>query len=329
MSSNQYINQAVILVGGEGTRLRPLTLRTPKSLVPILNVPFIYWMLQWLAKYGINEVVLALGYLSNEFNEICQKFATDLHIKITQVIEQKPLGTAGAIKFAEQYLNEQFLVFNGDIFTQFDLNSFMNVHIETNAALTIAVTPVIDPSQYGVVEHDVFNKRSGRILRFIEKPAPGTTDAKEINAGAYIMKREALNRANADTFVSLERGIFPALAEEQAPICAYQLGDEYWIDIGTIDKYRQVHWDLLKNSTQPVVIGKSVIIAGDAQIGPNVVLGDNVVVEDGCRIENSILWNDCHIAAGAILNGVIMADSCHVASGVILHDTVIPALEHI
>lgn len=329
MSSNQCINQAVILVGGEGTRLRPLTLYTPKSLVPILNVPFIYWMLQWLDKYGINDVILSLGYLSNEFNEICKRFARDLNIKITQVIEQKPLGTAGAIKFAEQYLDEQFLVFNGDIFTQFDLTSFMNVHIEANAALTIAVTPVDDPSQYGVVLHDAFNKRHGRILQFIEKPARGATDAKEINAGAYIMKREILNCVNINTFVSLEREIFPVLAEEKAPIFAYQLGDEYWIDIGTIDKYRQVHWDLLKNLTEPIVIGKSVSISSDAKIGPNVVLSDNVIIENGCHIKNSILWNGCHIGSNAILNNVVLADGCSVTSGVMLHDTVIPANEHI
>lgn len=327
MAGNMQVKQAVILVGGEGTRLRPLTLSTPKSLVPILNVPFIYWMLQWLAKYGINDVILSLGYLSNEFNEICQKFASKLHIKITQVIEEKPLGTAGAIKFAEQYLDEQFLVFNGDIFTQFDLNAFMNVHTESNALLTIAVTPVDDPSQYGVVEHDVFNKRSGRVFQFIEKPARGTTNAKEINAGAYIMKREILKRVNINTFVSLEREIFPVLVKEQASIYAYQLGDEYWIDIGTIDKYRQVHWDLLKNLAEPILIGKSVYISSDAQIGPNVIVGDNVIIESGCQIKNSILWNDCCISAGAILNGVVMADGCHVASGVMLHDAVIPANE--
>lgn len=329
MAGNTQIKQAVILVGGEGTRLRPLTLSTPKSLVPILNVPFIYWMLQWLAKYGISEVVLSLGYLSNEFNEMCQKFAGELHIKIRQVIEEKPLGTAGAIKFAEQYLDEQFLVFNGDIFTQFNLNSFINAHTETNASLTIAVTPVDDPSQYGVVEHALFNNRYGRILRFIEKPARGATDAKEINAGAYIMKREVLNCVKPCVFSSLEREIFPVLTANKAPIYAYQLGDEYWIDIGTIDKYRQVHWDLLKNLTEPIVIGKSVSISSDAKIGSNVVLGDNVIIENGCHIKNSILWNGCHISSGASLNNVVLADGCSVTSGVILNDTVIPANEHI
>lgn len=361
MSIRSKIKQAVILVGGEGTRLRPLTFHLPKSLVPILNVPFLFWMLNWLAKYGITKIILSAGYLSNQLSKFCKDATIQLGINIVDVIEPKPLGTAGAIKFAEKYLDKEFLVFNGDIFTQFNLNEFVNTHHKNNALITIAVTSVDNPSQYGVVERQDLLGKSGRIIKFLEKPSTGQTLAREINAGVYVIKKEALNGIQIDTRVSIEREVFPSLLLNGATLFAHSLEKEYWIDIGTYDKYRKVHWDLLPKAASllsinyngisdpplqelgkgilggnnskvssthlapPIVIGGSVKIAKDAFIGPDVVIGSGSVIEERCIIRKSILWERCKISKGAVLDGVIMGDDCSVASGIELKDVVSPA----
>lgn len=362
----QTIEQAVILVGGEGIRLRPLTLNKPKSLVPILNIPFLFWMLSWLAKYGVKEVILATGYLSSEFGEICKKFSRQLNINVIQVVEPKPLGTAGAIKFVEKYLKEEFLAFNGDIFTQFNLNNFMKKHRETGSFITIAVTPVENPGQFGVVEHDGSQGGCGRISKFLEKPAPHETAANEINAGIYLMNRTILKDVASDIFVSLERDVFPKLISDGVPMFAYPMNYEYWIDIGTHDKYCQTHWDLLCtievllseyknifsdnwkeiakgvvaqgdgeldlsaiNIIPPLVIGKSVRIAKNVSIGPNVVIGDDCEIEDGVTLSNSILWNNCKVGKMAKLDNIVLGDCCQVDPMLDLCKMIIPTGTHL
>ena len=330
--------QALILIGGFGTRLRPLTYSVPKAMVPIANIPFMERMLRYLERHGITHVILTLGYLPDPIREHVERQRYSL--KIDYVVEDKPLGTGGAIKNAESLLDEQFLVFNGDILTTINLHQLVNLHQRSNAVVTIALTPIDNPSLYGVVETD----DAGRILRFVEKPPIEEAPSNNINAGIYVYRKEVLKYIPEGEEYSVERQLFPQLLDDGAPMYAMAFPDDYWLDIGSVDKYLRANRDVLAGAIQlpipgeqiqpgvwveanvsiapdatvmpPVVLGAGVRICSNARVGPHVALGPNVVVKDNACIEDAVIWSDCTVGCNASVKHIALAASCCIDDGV-------------
>ncbi|MFH1639541.1 MAG: NDP-sugar synthase [Chloroflexota bacterium] len=335
--------EAVILVGGKGTRLLPLTCNTPKPMVPVLNKPFMDYVIQHLAEHGVRDVIMAMGHLpqsiKNHFGD-----GTNFNCHIAYALENTPMDTAGAVKNAERYLSKKaFLVLNGDIFTDLDFTDMVRFHREKKAKVTIALTPVEDPTAYGLIETD----SRGRITRFLEKPRPDQITTNMINAGTYVLEPEVLDDIPRDTRFSFERKLFPMLLERGEPVYAYA-SDAYWMDIGTPERYLQIHRDLLagKSKLHTVAAGSSlnigegcrihktakitgsVVIGRNSAVGANVtikgpaVIGEECVVGEDSTIEESVIWQKSRIGAGAMLKKSFVADNCTIAQGSTIEETI-------
>jgi len=322
--------KAVILVGGQATRLLPLTCNTPKAMVPVLNIPFLEHVIRYLSKHQIKDIILAQGYLAQPIEDYLGD-GSQLGVKLNYVMEDTPLGTAGAVKNAEKYLDETFLMLNGDIFTDLNITAMIEHHLERKAKATISLTPVDDPTSYGLIETDAESK----ITRFLEKPKRSQITTNTINAGTYILEPEILAQIPPKTKVSLEREVFPLLLEQGKPVYAYP-ASSYWIDIGTPEKYFQLHRDLLNGKSSQyvptlpgeVVLGEQSHIHSTAQIKGPVMIGNNcaigrnvqligpVVIGSGCTIledtviEECIVWRNAQIGQHVNLIGSIVADNC-------------------
>lgn len=319
--------QAVILVGGEGTRLRPLTYALPKPMVPIVGRPFIGWIIERLRRAGVDDVILSCCYLPDVI-EAHFGDGADFGVKLHYVLEDSPLGTAGAIKNAIGYIRGPIYVCNGDILVGLDLTALQDAHVRHNALATIHTRAVEDPSAFGVVETET----DGRVLRFVEKPKPGETDARDINAGTYVLEREAVEAIPSGRSVSIERETFPQLIRDTHRVFAVSTQD-YWIDVGRPETYQQAHRDILDGkferplgievapgvwSADGQAIPKGVFVRGPAYLGPGVVLEtgamiepyaaiyDNCRIGDGAVIERSILWPGCDIGKNATVRGAIL-----------------------
>ena len=232
--------KAILLAGGKGTRLRPLTIHTPKPIVPIFNRPFLHYQIDLLKQVPeIDEVILSLNYQPRRIEEMFGD-GSDAGIKIRYVVEPAPLGTAGAVKYAGDKLTESVVVFNGDVLTQIDLACSDRAAPRARARATIVLTPVENPSAYGLVETDA----TGNIRRFLEKPKPDEITTNHINAGIYVLEPDTFDRIPSDVAWSIERSYFPSLIERGETFVAY-VYDGYWIDIGTPEKYTQVHRDIM------------------------------------------------------------------------------------
>src|SRR3954469_3745421 len=232
--------KAILLAGGKGTRLRPLTIHTPKPIVPIFERPFLHYQLDLLKQVpAIDEVILSLNYQPRRIEEIFGDGA-DAGLNIRYVVEPAPLGTAGAVRYAGESLHESVVVFNGDVLTEIDLAAVIALHRERQARATIVLTPVENPSAYGLVETDA----QGNIQRFIEKPQANEITTNRINAGIYILEPDTFDRIPSEVSWSIERSFFPSLIERQERFVGY-VYEGYWIDIGTPEKYRQVHRDIM------------------------------------------------------------------------------------
>lgn len=329
--------KAVILVGGEGTRLRPLTLETPKPLLPVANVPFVERTLRRLAAVGCTEVVLSTCYRSEAFD----RFADHAEIPVRIVVESEPLGTGGAIGYAARGFDDTFLVLNGDVLTDLDLHDVISVHRDRGAEATIVLTPVEDPSRFGVVPTDP----DGRVQRFIEKPAPGTAPTNMINAGTYVCEPSILDRIPADAVVSVEREVFPAMAE--GGVLYAHASDAYWLDFGTLDTYLQANVDTLRGRLDEplpgtprdefapsrlvvcdgaeigaqvrcdgaVSVAAGAVIGDGAVLGPDTAIGPGVTVGAGARVAGSIVLDDAVIGAGAVVDGAIVSFGAEVPDG--------------
>jgi len=317
--------KAIILVGGEGTRLRPLTYSVVKSMVPVLNRPFLEHVLCNLARHNINEIVLAMGYKPDSIYEYF-KSGPVKDIRLTYSLEMKPLGTAGAVKLAGDHIDRTFFVLNGDVFTDIDYTDMLRCHRENGARATIALTHVDDPTKFGVVE----TAEDGRVQRFIEKPPPDQVTSHWINAGVYILEPEVLDYIPCDEYYMFERGVFPGLLAQGETVYAYQ-SDAYWIDMGTPAKYHQLNMDILKGkcfsclcSREPVIVGQgsivhpTCIIDGPAMIGNDCrleqdarvngpsVIGNGCLIKKGSLIDNSLLWNDIVIGEQvSVINSIV------------------------
>src|ERR1700754_5002755 len=232
--------KAILLAGGKGTRLRPLTVHTPKPIVPIFNRPFLYYQIDQLRQVPeIDEVILSLNYQPRRIEEIFGD-GGDAGVNIRYVVEPAPLGTAGAVRYAGESLYESVVVFNGDVLTNIDLAAVIARHRERKARATIVLTPVENPSAYGLVE----TAADGNIKRFLEKPNADEITCDTINAGIYILEPDTFDRIPKDVPWSIERSFFPSLIERQETFVAYVYRG-YWIDIGTPEKYTQVHRDIM------------------------------------------------------------------------------------
>jgi mannose-1-phosphate guanylyltransferase len=342
--------KAVILVGGEGTRLRPLTYSTPKTMVPILNRPFLEHMLKYMRSHHIDDVVLALCYLPDHIRDYFGD-GSNHGVKLTYVVESSPLGTAGAVKNVAQHLDETFFIFNGDVFTDMNLTAMLETHIKKSAKATIALTSVDDPTMYGVVETD----SNGRVKRFVEKPKREAVTTNTINAGTYILEPDLLDYIPANQSYMFERGLFPLLLERGDPFYSFD-SHSYWIDIGTPEKYMQVNIDLLAGALAadfpgsaygknvwaeagcqihpkakiegPAVIGRNCVIEAQAHIKGPSVIGPDCSIGSGSLVEKSIVWHNVVIGKGAKLRHCIIADAvsigegCDIAAGCIIGNKV-------
>lgn len=324
--------KAVILVGGPGTRLQPLTFDTPKSVVPVMNRPFFEHTIAYLKQFGVEDIILTLNYLPDAIQSIFGD-GTRYGVHLTYCLEEEPLGTAGAVKNTESNLDSTFIVLNGDIFTDMDLADMLARHREKKAIASISLSWVDNPGAFGVVETD----DDSRVKRFIEKPPPGEETTNWINAGTYILEPEVLEYIPVNTHYMFERGLFPNLLDMGKAVYGYPLRG-YWLDMGTPQKYFALNTDLLTAKTSSplfpdfhndsvsrdanvtidnsAVIIPPVIIGSGSYIGPNVeirgpaIIGRDCRIEKGASIDNTVLWDSVHVNAGAVLcNCVIGGDT--------------------
>lgn len=327
--------KAVILVGGEATRLRPLTCNTPKMMVPVLNRPFFEALVDYLKEHNVVDIILALGKSAKQIQDYFGD-GSKLGVRLTYSVENLPLGTAGAVKNAERFLDDSFIVLNGDIFTDIDLSQMMRLHERNEAVASLALTPVEDPTIYGVVETD----SEGRVRRFIEKPPRDKVTTNMINAGIYILEPGILSCVAPSTFSMFERDIFPRLLEKGQVMYGYPFRD-YWIDMGTPDKYLKLHHDLLRrhlgnkdvqsegesfvhSAAQiegPAMIGECCFIDRNSIVRGPVVLGARCRVEEGAVVEGTVVWQDCVISRGARLRNCLLACRCHVGEDSEIEDS--------
>jgi mannose-1-phosphate guanylyltransferase len=311
--------KAVVLVGGEGTRLRPLTLTAPKQMLPILGVPMIERVLGHLATHGVDEAVLSLGYLPDAFIEAYPD-GRAAGIRLTYAVEPEPLDTAGAVRFAAVFagIDETFVVVNGDVLTDLDLSSLVAFHRDRGAEGTIALHPVANPSAFGVVPTD----KEGRVTAFVEKPPRDEAPTNEINAGTYILEHSVLERIPEGGRVSIERETFPAMVRDGNLFA--RSDDAYWLDTGTPSAFLQANFDYVNRKRGPLVAagladrGDGVFLEGAAEIhgevvGPSVIFSGSVV-ESGARVERSILGRNCVVAEGALVADSLLMDESHVAA---------------
>jgi mannose-1-phosphate guanylyltransferase len=326
---------AVILVGGPGTRLQPLTDDRPKSLVPVLNRPMMAHMIDYLKRFGIEDIVLTLSYLPDAIKQVFGD-GQSYGVRIVYCVEKEPLGTAGAVKNTEEFLDGTFVVLNGDIFTDLDLADLIASHREKRAAATISLTWVEDPSAFGVVETD----DSRRVRRFIEKPPRAEATSHWINAGIYILEPEVLGHIPAGQHYMFEKGLFPGILERGLPVYGYPYRG-YWLDMGTPEKYFEVNMDLLGTDgtrydpkaiidpgaavTAPALIDSGCRIGRGARISGPVIMGRDCRVEAGASIENTILWDGVKIGAGVRLSHCILASGTTVPAASELNDMIITA----
>ncbi|HYH54932.1 MAG TPA: NDP-sugar synthase [Solirubrobacterales bacterium] len=315
--------QAIVLVGGEGTRLRPLTSDVPKPAVTLVDRPFLAYAIEWLGAHGVSEVVLACGFLPDVLR---QTLGEDERagVSITYVAEPEPLGTAGAIRFAADALGDRledrFLALNGDVLADLDLSALVRAHAERGARASIGLHPVEDSSAYGLVRCD----EEGRVLEFLEKT--GEAVPGEINAGAYVLERSVLDLVPVGQAVSIEREVFPRLVGDGLHGL---LLEGYWMDIGTPERYLQASWDILegrvKTQVQPTSPGQ--LIAAEAtiagEVGPRAVISPGCRVEAGAAVEDSVLLGGCTVGADARVQGSILAPGAKVEPGARLVNAVI------
>ncbi|MGC1164801.1 MAG: NDP-sugar synthase [Solirubrobacterales bacterium] len=317
--------QAIVLVGGEGTRLRPLTNDVPKPALTLVDRPFFAYMIEWLAAHGVTEVVLACGFLPDVLQEALGE-GEHAGVRLTYVVEPDRRGTAGAIRFAADALGDdleqRFLALNGDVLTDLDLTALVAAHREREARATIALYPVEDSAAYGLVGVD----RDGGVTEFVEKT--GEAVPGEINAGAYCLERSVLDLIPPEREVSIEREVFPLLVG--GGLTALRL-DGYWMDIGTPARYLQASWDILEGRVATQVrptapglsIGAGAEIADGATVGPRAVVSPGCRVGAGAEVRDSVLLEGCAVGAGAKVIGSVLAPRVTVDAGAKLADAVI------
>jgi mannose-1-phosphate guanylyltransferase len=307
--------QALVLAGGEGTRLRPLTHTVPKPVMPLAGRPFLSFMLDWLRAHDVDDVLLSCGFLAHAVEEVLG----DEHdgMRLRYVHEDEPLGTAGPVRLAadEGLLADRLFILNGDVLTDMDLTAQLAFHDEKKAAATLALIAVEDTASYGVVPTD----EDGAVEEFLEK-SPGPAPTNRINAGAYVIEREVVERIPAGRAVSFEREVFPGLVGEG--LYGF-MSAGYWIDIGTPERYLESTYDLLSGrvkSTLPErdetgsLVYEPALIAG-AHIGPQSVLGPHCSVGVDSFVERSVLHERVSVGSGCTIREAVLGEGVQVGDG--------------
>jgi mannose-1-phosphate guanylyltransferase/phosphomannomutase len=345
--------KAVVMAGGEGTRLRPLTSRCPKPLVPIMNRPIMEHIILLLKQYGITDIVVTLYYLGDE---ISGYFGTgsDWGVNIEYVVEETPLGTAGAVRQAANLLrDEPFLIVSGDALTDIRLDRLIRYHYSKDAVVTLALAHVSNPREFGVVITD----EDGRIQRFLEKPDWSNVFSDTVNTGMYVIDPDVFQLMEPKRTYDWSQDIFPQLLRDGKPLYGYIMSeDEYWCDVGTLEQYREAHEQVLEHKVhlqlpaveyapgiwvepgaqispeaeirQPVYVGHHVKIKRFARVGPYSVIGDNAIVEEGAVVERSVLWDsvyigtNSHVASSVIGSHSNVKHDVRVLEGVVIGDRV-------
>ncbi|MFT8315557.1 MAG: NDP-sugar synthase [Clostridium sp.] len=323
--------KALFLAGGKGTRLKPLTNKLPKPMIPIMTKPLLERNIAELKKCNIDEIVLSVCYKPQHIRKYFEE-GNRQGVKIHYVKEDVPLGTGGAIKNTEKFYDNTFLIFNSDILSDIDFKDMIEYHKSKKADVTIAVTAVRNPTAYGVIEYDENNYAKS----FVEKPSPNQITSNYINAGIYIFEPKVLKEIPNGKVVSVEKEIFPMLLKKGYKIAVYDRLS-YWMDVGTPKKYLEAHKDIMTGKckipeldieksysyrgknvkfhsnvkiVEPVYIGDNVEIGANTTIGPNAVIGNNCYIGTGSKITGSILWDNVNIGSGSRLYQSIMSSNC-------------------
>jgi len=325
--------QALILAGGKGTRLRPLTVYTPKPVVPVCNRPFLLYQLDTLRLAGITDITLSLSYQPHKIEQQLGD-GSEFGVRLSYTVEQQPMGTAGAYKFAEDLIREPTVVLNGDIITDLDLKAVIREHEARGAAATVVLAPVENPSAYGLVE----TEEDGRVRRFLEKPKADECVVNTINAGTYVLDPRVLDFIPAGEGYSFEYQLFPDLLRRGEKFYAHVPPDAYWIDIGTPARYLQVHRDILGGRVRGIPlkdrrgsfdaathaeIDDLSLVADECVVKPgaqvvNSVLGPGVHLEERAAVENSVVWAHTRVGAGAHVSGAFVGRGCHVGRAAVV-----------
>jgi mannose-1-phosphate guanylyltransferase len=324
--------QALILAGGEGTRLRPLTSTIPKPVVPLVDRPFIAFMLEWLHGHGIDDVIMSCGFLASGVRNVLGD-GSAYGLRLRYVEEPQPLGTGGALKFAETLLDERFLMVNGDVLTDLDVSAQLALHDMRGARATLALTPVEDPSAYGLVR----TLDDGEVTGFVEKPSPNQIDTRNISAGIYVLERSVLELLEPEKPASIERDVFPRLVADG--LYAY-VGEGYWLDIGTPERYLEGTFDILEGTVATAVTERmgdtyvciedgtdnagrvipSALIERDCKIAPGARIGGRVVLETGVTVGADTMIERTVVLRGSSIGANCRLSGCVVAAGVEIGD---------
>ncbi|MEO7994176.1 MAG: NDP-sugar synthase [bacterium] len=305
--------QAILIAGGAGTRLRPYTLATPKPLLALCGRPVMEYQIDLIKQAGLSRVIFACGVMADSIREYFGD-GRDWGMRFQYAYEMSPLGTAGAIRNCSLMLDgEPTLVFNADVLTDADLGAILATHKASGAKVTLTLTPVEDPSRYGVITTD----DRGRVTAFIEKPPPGMAPANTINAGIYVLEEEIIRRIPSDRAVSIERETYPGLLAAGVHVQGY-VNDRYWLDIGTAESFLQAHWDLLSRRTSGAMgageVQEGCFLGNAAAIPLSVKLIPPVYVDAGVTFEGP-----CVVGPYAVLNeGVTVASDVTVSRAVAL-----------
>lgn len=330
--------KAVIMAGGEGTRLRPLTCNRPKPMVPVANKPVMEHIVELLKKHNLSEVAVTLQYMP----ELIKEYFGDggeYGMKIRYYVEQTPLGTAGSVKNAEEFLNDTFIVISGDALTDIDLTSAIQFHKEKNSIATLVLKKVDIPLEYGVVVTD----EEGRITRFVEKPSWGEVFSDTVNTGIYILSPEVLTYFKKNEMFDFSKDLFPIIMKENRPMYGY-VAENYWCDIGDLRAYIQANYDILDGRVKvnmpgksrqngiwveegteidesvilnsPCLIGKNTRIKKGAVIHSHSIIGENNIIDERCCLKRSITWKNCIIDRNVQLRGSVICDKVHLRDGV-------------
>lgn len=315
--------QALILAGGEGTRLRPLTYTVPKPVLPLAGRPHIAYVIDWLVSHGVDDVIISCGFLADGMREALAALEPGVEIRYAEEPDRR--GTAGAIRFAEEMLADRFLVLNGDILCDLDLTALIEQHGATGARATIALYPVADPTGYGLIHRHA----DGEVTEFLEKPEPDQIDTDEINAGAYLLERSVLDEIPPDRAVSIEREVFPRLIGKG--LYGIRL-EGYWIDIGTPERYLEANWDILEGRAKavtgdrldgPIMVGEGSQVSPTAELRPPCVVGPNARIGSGAVIERSVLLEGCVVEDDAVVSNSILSAGVTVEDGAQIEGAVI------
>ncbi len=306
--------KALILIGGLGSRLRPLTCTVPKPMLPVVNIPFLIYQIELIKKHGIREIGLCIAYMPEAFKQYFgsgRKWGVKLHY----ILEKQLLGTGGAVKNAESFVDQSTLIFNGDVLTDIDLTAFIRFHKKAKAIASIALTKVENPTLYGVVETD----KRGKISRFVEKPGLDEVTCNTINAGTYIFEPDVLDYIPHGETYSLEREVFPHLLENKQKLMGY-VCEGYWLDIGSWEKYLQAHSDILDNNFRTpvfsrrfstnIIKGKNTVLGKGIEVFGRIVIGDKSRIADNVHIHGNVcIGRNCSIGRGCIISNSVILDN--------------------